>query len=133
MYEPPAGYDDLVADADTENDQEPDDTGNWKNLEWNKAIEAGMKTPGTPYSGKFDFIKTQMDWPITHMVAPKDKALACVDCHGKNSRLQGLGGIYMPGASANPLVDKLGWGLALLTLLGVSGHGLMRVLSRGKK
>ena len=52
-----------------------DDTGYWKNLEWDKAIEAGMKVSGTPYSGKFDFIKTQMDWPITHMVAPKDKAL----------------------------------------------------------
>ena len=110
-----------------------DDTGYWKNLEWNKAIEAGMKVSGTPYSGKFDFIKTQMDWPITHMVAPKDKALACAECHTPGGRLEGLDGIYMPGASANPLVNKLGWGLVLLTLLGVTGHGLMRVVSRGKK
>ena len=57
--------------------------------------------PGTPYSGKFDFIKTQMDWPITHMVAPKDKALGCVQCHAKDGRLAGLPGIYMPGASAD--------------------------------
>ena len=110
-----------------------DDTGYWKNLEWNKAIEVGMKTSGTPYSGKFDFIKTQMDWPITHMVAPKDKALGCTDCHSANGRLAGLDGIYMPGANANRLVDTLGWGLALLTLLGMVGHGAVRLLKRGKK
>jgi octaheme c-type cytochrome (tetrathionate reductase family) len=110
-----------------------DDTGYWKNLEWNKAIEVGMKTSGTPYSGKFDFIKTQMDWPITHMVAPKDKALGCADCHSANGRLAGLDGIYMPGANANRLVDTLGWGLALLTLLGMVGHGAVRLLTRGKK
>ncbi len=107
-----------------------DDTGYWKNLEWNKAIEVGMKTSGTPYSGQYGFIKTQMDWPITHMVAPKEKAVGCVECHTKEGRLAGLDGIYMPGASANPLLDKLGWGLALLTLLGMLGHGVVRVLSR---
>ncbi len=109
-----------------------DDTGYWKNLEWNKAIESGVQVSGVPYSGKFGFVKTQMDWPITHMVAPKDKALGCVQCHAKDGRLAGLPGIYMPGASANPLVSKLGWGLVLLTLLGVTGHGLMRVVTRGK-
>jgi len=109
-----------------------DDTGYWKNLEWNKAIEAGVQVSGVPYSGKFGFVKTQMDWPITHMVAPKEKALDCVQCHAKDGRLAGLPGIYMPGASANPLISKLGWGLVLLTLLGVTGHGLMRVVTRGK-
>jgi hypothetical protein len=59
--------------------------------------------------------------------------LACAECHTPGGRLEGLDGIYMPGASANPLVNKLGWGLVLLTLLGVTGHGLMRVVSRGKK
>ena len=38
----------------------------------------------------------------------------------------------MPGASAKPLVDKLGWGLVLLTLLGVLGHGAMRFVLRRK-
>lgn len=109
-----------------------DDTGYWKNLEWNKALEAGVKVSGVPYSGKFDFVKTQMDWPITHMVAPKEKALTCVDCHARGGRLNGLPGIYVPASHPNGLLDKLGWGLALLVLLGVSGHGLLRVLSRGK-
>ena len=107
-----------------------DDIGYWKNLEWNKAIEVGMKTSGTPYSGQFGFVKTQMDWPITHMVAPKEKALGCIECHARNGSLAGLDGIYMPGASANVLLDRLGWGMALLALLGMLGHGAVRVLTR---
>jgi hypothetical protein len=91
-----------------------------------------MKTSGTPYSGKFDFIKTEMSWPITHMVAPKEKALACAECHAKDGRMSGLDGIYVPGNHANTLVDKLGWGLVLLTLLGVLGHGAVRVVSNRK-
>lgn len=109
-----------------------DDTGYWKNLEWNKAIEVGMKTSGTPYSGQYGFIKTQMDWPITHMVAPKEKALGCVDCHSPNGRLAGLDGIYLPGAGTHALLDRMGWGLAVLTLLGMLAHGVVRLVSRGK-
>lgn len=109
-----------------------DDTGFWKNLVWDKAIEVGMKDSGAPYSGKFDFIDTEMSWPITHMVAPKEKALGCVECHARDGRLAGITGVYLPGRDANPLVDKAGWGLALLTLLGVAGHGAMRLISRNK-
>ncbi len=109
-----------------------DDTGFWKNLAWDKAIEVGMKDSGAPYSGKFDFIKTEMSWPITHMVAPKDKALDCADCHSKNGRLAGIPGVYLPGRDANSLVDTAGWGLALLTFIGVCGHGAVRLLVRGK-
>ena len=39
----------------------------------------------------------------------------------------------MTVANANRLVDTLGWGLALLTLLGMVGHGAVRLLTRGKK
>lgn len=109
-----------------------DDTGYWKNLEWNKAIEAGMKVSGTPYSGKFGFVQTQMDWPITHMVAPKEKALGCVQCHAQDGRLAGLPGIYLPATGAHRTVDMLGWGLAVLTLLGVLGHGLVRWVHRNR-
>lgn len=109
-----------------------DDTGFWKNLVWDKAIETGMKDSGAPFSGKFDFIKTEMSWPITHMVAPKEKALGCTECHAKNGRLAGISGVYLPGRDANSLVDTAGWGLALLTLLGVCGHGAVRLLTRGK-
>lgn len=109
-----------------------DDTGYWKNLVWDKAVEAGMKDAGLPFSGKVDFVKTEMFWPITHMVAPKENALACVECHSKNGRLAGIQGVYIPGRDANKLIDTIGWGVALLALLGSLGHGLMLFVARRK-
>ena len=109
-----------------------DDTGYWKNLVWDKAIETGMKDAGLPFSGKVDFVKTEMFWPITHMVAPKEKALACNECHSKEGRLAGITGVYIPGRDSNSLVDTFGWGIALFSLVGSLGHGLMRIASRRK-
>lgn len=109
-----------------------DDTNFWKNLNWEKAIETGMRTSGAPFSGKVDFVSTEMYWPITHMVAPKDKALGCAECHTKGGRLEGIEGVYLPGRDNIPLLDKAGWVLALLTLLGVLGHGAIRIISHKK-
>jgi octaheme c-type cytochrome (tetrathionate reductase family) len=109
-----------------------DDTGYWKNLDWDKAIAVGMSTSGHPFSGKIDFIKTEMSWPINHMVAPKEKALGCAECHSKQSRLAGIQGIYIPVRDNNKLLDTVGWGVVLLTLLGVFGHGALRIVTRRK-
>jgi octaheme c-type cytochrome (tetrathionate reductase family) len=109
-----------------------DDTGFWKNLDWDKAIPVGMKDSGAPYSGKFEFIETEMSWPITHMVAPKEKALGCVECHSKESRLAGIQGIYIPVRDNNRLLDTIGWGVVLLTLLGVLAHGALRIVTNRK-
>jgi octaheme c-type cytochrome (tetrathionate reductase family) len=110
-----------------------DDTGFWKNLDWDKAIPVGMSDSGAPYSGKFDFIKTEMSWPITHMVAPKEKALGCADCHAANGRLAGIEGVYLPGRDANAWVDRAGWALALLVLAATAAHGAKRFISRGNR
>ena len=59
----------------------------WVKFDWNKAIEAGMKSVGQPYSGKYGWIETSMVWPVNHMVVPKDKALKCNDCHGAKGRM----------------------------------------------
>ena len=109
-----------------------DDTNYWKNLVWDKAIETGMKEVGLPFSGKVDFLETEMFWPITHMVAPKDKALACTECHSRNGRLAGLDGVYIPGRDTYRLVDWLGWGIVWLSLIGSLGHGFLRIVSRRK-
>jgi octaheme c-type cytochrome (tetrathionate reductase family) len=109
-----------------------DDTAYWTNLDWDKAVAAGMKTAGRPFSGKIDFIETISQWPITHMVAPKDKALACNECHSKSGRLAEIKGVYIPGRDANDLVDTFGWGIAFFAFAGSLGHGLMRVFSRRK-
>ena len=108
------------------------DTGYWKNLDWDKAITVGMKDSGHPFSGKIDFIKTEMSWPITHMVAPKEKALGCVECHSKDGRLAGIQGIYIPVRDNNKLLDTAGWAIVLLTLLGVFGHATLRIVTSRK-
>ena len=87
-----------------------------------------MKAAGGSFSGQYGFVATEMSWPITHMVAPKDDALTCQQCHGANGRLDKVPGLYMPGRDANPWLDRIGWGIALLTLLGVLAHGGARIL-----
>jgi octaheme c-type cytochrome (tetrathionate reductase family) len=55
--------------------------GFWKHGDWNKASEEGMRLAGLPYSGKYEFVETVMYRGITHEVVPKEKALACAQCH----------------------------------------------------
>ena len=52
-------------------------TAFWTNFEWGPAIEVGMAAAGYDYSGEYDFVDTHMYWPITHMVAPAEDAVAC--------------------------------------------------------
>ena len=101
----------------------------WKSFDWKKSITAGMLSAGQPFSGKVDFIKTQMSWPINHMVAPAEGAVGCDECHSKNGRLKDIEGIYIPSRDADPTLDKIGWLIALLTLVGVLAHGAGRVVS----
>jgi octaheme c-type cytochrome (tetrathionate reductase family) len=109
-----------------------DDTAYWKNLNWENAIATGMQSAGLPFSGKVDFIETVSQWPITHMVAPKDKAVGCNECHTKGGRLDKVDGIYIPGRDNIPWLDNAVKLLALLTLLGVIGHGVLRIFTSKK-
>ncbi len=109
-----------------------DDDSYGKHFDWEKAIARGMRDAGKPFSGEFGFVQTEMAWPITHMVAPKEKALSCVACHGAESRLAGVPGIHMPGHHGHGWLDKLGWWLAGLTLLGVVAHGAGRAFAHRK-
>lgn len=110
-----------------------DDTSFWSNFNWDKSLEAGMKAANAPYSGKYGFVKTEMSWPITHMVAPKADALTCAQCHSHNGRLKNVTGIYMPGrGDNNKWLDMGGWTIALLTLIGVLLHGAGRIYANRK-
>lgn len=118
---------------DTENDilivahtAGEDDSSLWHNFDWQKAITAGMQAAGLPYSGKYGFVATEMSWPITHMVAPKGDALGCAQCHGTDSRLKDVPGLYLPNFSGNRLVDTIGWGAVVLAVLGAMIHGFTR-------
>jgi len=110
-----------------------DETALWHNFDWQKAINTGMQTAGLPYSGKFGFVSTEMSWPITHMVAPKGDALGCAQCHAEKSRLDGIPGIYLPGHDRNGIIDLIGIGIALLSLLGVLIHGGTRLYIHFKR
>jgi len=110
-----------------------DDTALWHNFDWKKAIATGMKAADLPWSGEYDFVRTEMWWPITHMVAPKQDALACEQCHADNGRLEGITGVFLPGRDHHRLLDYLGGAVTLMTLLGVLIHGGLRYrLSRRK-
>jgi len=61
--------------------------GYWTNFDWDNAFRLGAKASGIAYSGSYGFAPTEMYWPITHMVAPKEKALGCTDCHGEGGRM----------------------------------------------
>ena len=110
------------------------DSAYWKDFNWNASAEAGMRIMGLPYSGEYGFIETKMHWPVNHMVAPKDKAIACVDCHTReNGRLAGLNDFYLPGRDRNVFLSKFGSWMFILSILGVLGHGAMRIFSNIRK
>lgn len=61
--------------------------GYWKDFDWDKAARLGSEASGLPYSGKYGFAETDMYWRLNHMIAPKEKALGCLDCHGDKGRM----------------------------------------------
>ena len=111
-----------------------DEAAFWQSYDWVKAVASGQKSMNLPFSGKLEFVETVYYYPITHQVAPAENALACNECHKPfGGRLAGVAGIWMPGRDRNTRVDDLGWFGVFCALLGVGGHGLMRVAARVRK
>ena len=108
--------------------------GYWTTLDWQHALSKGMAALDAPYSGEFDFVDTTYVFPITHMVAPKEQVVSCVECHVRSgSRLADLTGFYMPGRDKFNALDALGWIAVLGSLVGVCLHGLTRMFTNGRK
>lgn len=63
------------------------ENGFWKTFDWKKSLEAGARANGLKFSGEYGFARTEMWWKINHMVAPKEAALKCADCHGGTGRI----------------------------------------------
>ncbi len=105
----------------------------WKDFNWKTSAEVGMKDVGLPFSGKVLFIKTEMYWPINHMVASKENTVKCNECHTRNdSRLAGLKDFYMPGRDYSSLVDTAGKWLIILSLIGIAFHATFRIIASRK-
>jgi len=60
--------------------------GYWTEFDWDQAVRLGSETVGLEYSGNYGFKETAMFWPLTHMVAPKENSLQCIDCHTKEGK-----------------------------------------------
>jgi hypothetical protein len=63
----------------------------WKNWDWAAAFREGMDYAGLPYSGSFEWVRTEMYLSINHEVAPKEDALSCGDCHNGGIDFTALG------------------------------------------
>jgi hypothetical protein len=61
--------------------------GYWTEFDWDLASRLGSEAAGMEYSGEYDFAETEMYWTLTHLVAPKEEALQCHDCHGDGDRM----------------------------------------------
>jgi len=110
------------------------DSAFWQDFDWRLASEAGMKRVGLPFSGDYEFVETEMYWPVNHMVSSKDKALDCSDCHVREGgRLAGLNDFYLPGRNRHPLIDLVGKLILYLSIIGVLVHGIVRIVSAGKR
>lgn len=59
----------------------------WKGYNWENALAAGQTYVGRSWVGPVGTVDTEMFWVQNHMVAPKEDALHCSECHAPNSRL----------------------------------------------
>jgi len=110
------------------------DSAFWKDFDWNLASQAGMQRMGLPYSGEIDFVETVMYWPVNHMVSPKDQSVGCAECHTRtDGRLQNLSGFYVPGRDRFRSLDLIGNTVLIISMLGIIGHGLLRLRTKLNK
>ena len=108
------------------------DSAYWQDFKWEPAIAKGMDYINLPWSGKYDFVETEMYMPINHMVAPVENTVSCTECHSRDGRLDNLTDFYMPGRDRIAAVDYAGFGLIIFSLLAVFAHGIIRIFTSRK-
>lgn len=105
----------------------------WVDFNWLRAAKVGMDEVHLPFSGQLAFVRTEMYWPINHMVSSKENTLSCNQCHTReNSRLAGLNDFYMPARDYSSIVEIGGKIIIILTLLGVMVHAAIRISTKRK-
>jgi octaheme c-type cytochrome (tetrathionate reductase family) len=115
-------------------DKEANKGALWVDLDWEASLRTGMEYLELPYSGKHDFIETEMYLPINHMVSLSSQSLQCKDCHTRaDGRLDNLTDFYMPGRDYNASVETLGVLLIILSILGVVVHAAIRIVVGNRK
>jgi octaheme c-type cytochrome (tetrathionate reductase family) len=105
----------------------------WQDFNWRRASEVGMKDVSLDFSGEVGFMRTEMYWPVNHMVSTKELTVQCNECHTReNSRLANLTDFYMPARDYSSVVETTGISIILLTIFGVFIHGAIRIFSSRK-
>jgi len=74
----------------------------WKSYDWIQAATGGMAAVNRPFSGQVDWISSEMYWIQNHMVAPKEDALRCIDCHSTYGQMD-FNALGYRGAEADVL------------------------------
>ncbi|MCK5884496.1 MAG: tetrathionate reductase family octaheme c-type cytochrome [Bacteriovoracaceae bacterium] len=106
----------------------------WSDFDWQASLTKGAKSNNLPFSGKFDFVKTNGYWPIKHMVAPEEMAVGCNECHSRDSRLKDIKDFYLVGRDSNFLVEIFGLLAVFGSLFGILGHaGLRYIMNRRRQ
>jgi len=110
-------------------DKEPGQGAYWVDFDWNDASQKGMDYLDLPYSGQYDFVETEMYWPLNHQVSPANQSLQCIDCHTRNEgRLAGLDDFYLPGRNFSVPVEAAGILFVLVSIFGIMLHAGCRIL-----
>jgi octaheme c-type cytochrome (tetrathionate reductase family) len=103
-----------------------DEGAYWTHFKWPESIAAAMAAAKQPYSGDFGFVDTVMYWPITHMVAPKEDAVRCDECHTRGGRLAHLTGFYLRGRDRSQILDALGTGGLIVGAVAIAADAARR-------
>lgn len=103
-----------------------DEAAFWQAMDWAPAIRTAMEAAGLGFSGEYDFVETEMVWPLNHGVAPAEDAVRCSSCHSRDGILAGLDGAYVPGRDYQPWLDWIGRILLAGAVLAVLGHSTAR-------
>lgn len=91
----------------------PDDSDAfWKSYDWLRSLSAGMAAAGQEFSGELGWVHTEMFWVQNHMVAPKEQALKCTDCHTPGGRLN-FAALGYPEQEARRLQTLFGFIIAI--------------------
>lgn len=103
------------------------DRGYFATKNWDTAAAAGMRAAGIAFSGKMDWVETELMLPVNHGVKTASKALKCEDCHSRDGRLADVTTAgWVPGRDTWLIVDILGALMILGAFAGVAFHSFMR-------
>jgi octaheme c-type cytochrome (tetrathionate reductase family) len=104
----------------------PDDTSAlWKSYDWVASLTEGQSKVERTFVGPVGWIETEMYWVQNHMVAPKEQALTCTDCHTPRGRLDFAGLGYSADRAAE-LSTMLGFEITELDVVTTPGQTELR-------